>query len=143
MISKDGTFLPLLVVQSCGAVIFLAVVVLWPGQWNLARWIGLAITVPAAPLFLESRYQLGQSFAVTPQARELVTGGVYSKIRSPMYLFSALLILGLMLTLQKPYLYPILLVLVPIQIVRAHQEAKVLEEKFGDTYRDYRKKTWF
>jgi protein-S-isoprenylcysteine O-methyltransferase Ste14 len=143
MISKDGTFLPLLVVQSCGAVIFLAVVVLWPGQWNLARWIGLAITVPAAPLFLASRYQLGQSFAVTPQARELVTGGVYSKIRSPMYLFSALLILGLMLTLQKPYLYPILLVLVPIQIVRAHQEAKVLEEKFGDTYRDYRKKTWF
>src|SRR5580704_14852204 len=136
MISKDGTFLPLLVVQSCGAVIFLAVVVLWPGQWNLARWIGLAITVPAAPLFLASRYQLGQSFAVTPQARELVTGGVYSKIRSPMYLFSALLILGLMLTLQKPYLYPILLVLVPKQIVRAHQEAKVLEEKFGDTYRD-------
>ena len=36
----------------------------------------------------------------------------------------------------------LLLVLVPIQIARAHQEAKVLEARFGDEYRNYRKGTW-
>jgi protein-S-isoprenylcysteine O-methyltransferase Ste14 len=34
-------------------------------------------------------------------------------------------------------------VLVAIQVVRARQEAKVLEARFGDEYREYREKTWF
>jgi protein-S-isoprenylcysteine O-methyltransferase Ste14 len=37
-------------------------------------------------------------------------------------------------------------VLVPIitlQIVRARQEARVLEATFGDAYREYRRRTWF
>jgi len=139
----DSNFVPLLVVQCCGASIFLGLIALWPGEWNVARWLALAIAVPAMVLFLAARYQLGRSFAVTPQARELVTRGVYSKIRNPMYVFSALLVLGFVLTLQKPYLFLILVILVPVQIIRARQEAKVLQEKFGDTYREYRKKTWF
>jgi len=35
------------------------------------------------------------------------------------------------------------LALVPVQIVRARREAVVLEAKFGDAYREYRKRTWF
>jgi protein-S-isoprenylcysteine O-methyltransferase Ste14 len=60
-----------------------------------------------------------------------------------MYVFSALLVLGFLLTLQNPYLFLIIAVLVPTQIIRAHQEAKLLEEKFGEEYREYRRKTWF
>jgi len=30
-----------------------------------------------------------------------------------------------------------------MQIGRAHREAAVLETKFGDDYREYRKRTWF
>jgi protein-S-isoprenylcysteine O-methyltransferase Ste14 len=30
-----------------------------------------------------------------------------------------------------------------MQILRARREAKVLEEKFGDEYREYKKRTWF
>ena len=37
----------------------------------------------------------------------------------------------------------LLLVLVPVQVLRARREAAVLEARFGDTYRDYRKRTWF
>ncbi len=142
-LSDDSNFVPLLVLQSSGVVVILALVTFWPGDWNLARWVGLAITVPAAVLLLVARYQLGRSFAITPQARELVTRGVYSRIRNPMYVFSALLVLGLVLSLQKLILFVIPVIIAPVQVIRARQEARVLEEKFGDTYREYRKKTWF
>jgi hypothetical protein len=77
------------------------------------------------------------------QARELVTHGLYSKIRNPIYVFASMMILGLKLVLQKPVLWVALAAVVAIQTVRARREARVLEEAFGDSYREYRRKTWF
>jgi protein-S-isoprenylcysteine O-methyltransferase Ste14 len=37
----------------------------------------------------------------------------------------------------------LLVVLVAIQIFRAGREARVLEARFGEEYRAYRKHTWF
>ena len=134
---------PFFIVQFCLVLIAISAVVLRHGEWNAARIFGLCIAVPAAVLVFTARWQLGKSFSVTPQARELVTWGLYSKIRNPIYVFSALLLLGVLIALQYRYALLLLLVLVPIQIVRAHQEAKVLETRFGEEYRNYRKGTWF
>lgn len=134
---------PFFIVQFCLVVIAISAVVLRPGGWNVPRIFGFCIAIPAAVLLFTARWQLGKSFSVTPQARELVTWGLYSKIRNPIYVFSAFLLLGVLIALQYRYALLLLLVLVPIQIIRAHQEAKVLEARFGEEYRNYRKGTWF
>ena len=54
-----------------------------------------------------------------------------------------MIILGLILLLEKPVLWFGLAAVVGIQTIRARREARVLEEAFGDSYREYRRKTWF
>ena len=133
---------PFLVLQFCVALLVLALASFRPGEWNTVRWAGLIIAILAAiPLFV-SRYQLGKSFSITPQARELVTHGIYSKIRNP-NVFSTLFVIGLLLALQIPRALMFAPVLIAVQLLRAHQEARVLRDKFGGAYREYRKKTWF
>ena len=143
MASEHGGFATLLVIQLLAAVVLFGVIIFWPGQWNAMRWTGAVIAAPALVMLFVARYQLGKSFSVTAQARKLVTNGVYSKIRNPIYVFSGLMVLGFALTLQGPVLVAILLVLIPLQVIRARKEAKVLEDAFGDQYREYRKRTWF
>jgi len=104
---------------------------------------GLALAIAAFLLWATARLQLGKSFSVSPQAKALVTRGIYSRIRNPIYTFGLLWIVGLILAVGHPAWLVILLVLIPMQIVRAKKEARVLEEKFGDEYRAYRARTWF
>jgi protein-S-isoprenylcysteine O-methyltransferase Ste14 len=94
-------------------------------------------------LLFVARWQLGTSFSVTPQARALVTHGVYSKVRNPIYVFSGLTLLGVLIALNSRYAFLLLAVVIPVQVIRAHQETNVLEARFGDEYRQYRKGTWF
>jgi protein-S-isoprenylcysteine O-methyltransferase Ste14 len=103
----------------------------------------LALAIASFWLWFAARIQLGRSFAVRAQAKELVTHGLYSKIRNPIYLFGSLCLAGLCLLFDQPIALLLLLVLAPLQAMRARKEARVLEEKFGDAYRQYRAQTWF
>ena len=85
----------------------------------------------------------GPSFSVTPQAHKLVTHGVYAKIRSPIYGFGMLLIIGMCMVVQEPALWILVPVVLVVQAKRAQAEAQVLEAKFGEEYRSYRAGTWF
>ena len=113
------------------------------GPHGPARWIGLALALFGLAGVILARYTLGQSFSVAPKATALVTHGIYSRIRNPIYVAGTFVIGGALLMLRKPEGLILLLVLIPIQIFRARREAAVLEAKFGDAYREYRKRTWF
>jgi protein-S-isoprenylcysteine O-methyltransferase Ste14 len=80
---------------------------------------------------------------VTPQARALVTRGLFSRIRHPVYVFGFLGIAGFFLYLGLPRMLLFFLILTPVQILRARAESRVLERTFGDEYRAWRKTTWF
>jgi protein-S-isoprenylcysteine O-methyltransferase Ste14 len=129
--------------QVIGSAVLVTLILSYQVPWNATRYIGLTITVLAAVLFLTARYQLGESFSINPQAKQLVTSGIYSRIRNPLYVFSMLMILGAVIAYQQPVFLLIPAAIVVVQAIRAHREAKVLEAAFGDAYREYRKRTWF
>lgn len=111
--------------------------------WTPLRIAGAIVAVPSLILWFAARAQLGKSFSITPQAKELVTHGLYSKIRNPVYLFGSFFIAGMFLYIGRPWLLLLFLVLIPLQLFRIKKEEKVLREKFGETYLEYKKKTWF
>ena len=112
-------------------------------SWTPVRVTGAVIAAIGLGLLLTARVQLGRSFAVTAQARQLVTSGLYSRIRNPIYVFSAMFLAGAAVAAGYPRLLLVLLVLVPIQILRARKEQQVLEAAFGEEYRRYKAQTWF
>jgi len=114
-----------------------------PGPHGLARSIGLLLAPIGLAGVILSRYTLGRSFSVAPKATALVTTGIYSRIRNPIYISGVVFLIGLALILGRPELLAVLLVIIPMQIIRARREAAVLEAKFGDAYREYRERTWF
>jgi protein-S-isoprenylcysteine O-methyltransferase Ste14 len=114
-----------------------------PGSWDLQRYVGAALMLIGIGGIATARYQLGTSFSVKAEAHHLVTHGIYSKIRNPIYVFGAVMIAGFLLILHRPIYWLFLVFVVVLQTIRAHREAKVLEAAFGDAYREYRGKTWF
>ncbi len=131
------------IVQIVAIAAILWIVFSIPGVWDLQRIIGTALMLVGICGIATARFQLGKSFAITAKARELVTHGIYSKIRNPIYVSGAVMLVGFVLVLQRPMLWLVVVALIIMQTIRAHREAKVLEAAFGDAYREYRRKTWF
>ncbi|MFZ0969445.1 MAG: isoprenylcysteine carboxylmethyltransferase family protein [Candidatus Acidiferrales bacterium] len=130
-----------ILVVIAGAVSFFG---LYPKQpMTPMRVAGFCLMISGLALWLVAQFQLGDSFSVQPKARHLVTHGIYSRIRNPIYVFSTILLAGVVLFTGRPGFLVIVLAIVVMQIFRARAEARVLEEKFGDEYREYRRKTWF
>ena len=106
-------------------------------------WLGLTLALLAFAFWMIARQQLGSSFTATAQARHLVTTGLYRRFRHPIYLFGSLAHLGVFIALQNGWVlclwgaYTLL-----IQRKRMRREERVLEEAFGDTFRNHRKSTW-
>ena len=135
--------IPAIIVPVVVLVLYLFVPGLKEQPWTALRIAGAILAVAGYSAFVTARLQLGKSFAVTPQAKELVTLGLYSRIRNPIYVFVDVMIFGLILALRLYWLFALYPILVAMHVFRAHREAKVLQEKFGRAYLDYCAQTWF
>jgi protein-S-isoprenylcysteine O-methyltransferase Ste14 len=134
---------PALVVPLVCLLLYLFVPGLRQAHWSALRIAAAVVAVAGYILFITARLQLGTSFAVSPQAKELVTHGLYSRIRNPIYVFVGVMWLGLIVALPLYWLFLPFLVLLVAQVHRSRREAMVLQEHFGQKYLDYRKQTWF
>ena len=114
-----------------------------PRAWQAIHVVGLILLLAGLALVTLARWQLGDSFSITPQATKLVTHGLYARIRNPIYVFGLVMFAGFVMYLDRPWFLLILIPAAVMQVVRARREGKVLEEKFGDEYRAYRARTWF
>jgi protein-S-isoprenylcysteine O-methyltransferase Ste14 len=130
-------------VQIVAIAAILWIVFSMPGTWDLQRVIGTALMLVGICGIVTARYQLGKSFAIRAKTHQLVTHGIYSKIRNPIYVSGGVMLAGFVLVLHRPMLWLVVLALIVMQTLRARREAKVLEAAFGDAYREYRRKTWF
>jgi protein-S-isoprenylcysteine O-methyltransferase Ste14 len=115
----------------------------WGPPWTIQRIAGLGLAVPSFLLLALARIQLGKAFSVQAKATTLVTTGLYSRIRNPIYVFGGLSVAGLMLWINMPWLMLLFVFLIPMQVRRSRKESQVLAEKFGSSYLDYRRQTWF
>ena len=130
----------LIVILAFGAVLIAGA---FSVVWTPVASVGGVLVAVGWLCLVVARLQLGASFSVTAKAKKLVTTGLYSKIRNPIYVFSAMFLLGLIIVSGRWLLLIPLLVLIPVQIVRSRKEQKVLEQAFGDEYVRYKAGTWF
>ncbi len=122
-------------------VIFILVAIYAPQTWPWYAGLGLAAV--SFPLALLARFQLGRSFSITAQARQLVTTGLYRWFRHPIYLFGMLSFLGVFIALQHWWLLALWLpYCMLVQGMRLKREEAVLEEAFGEAYLAHRARTW-
>jgi protein-S-isoprenylcysteine O-methyltransferase Ste14 len=120
-----------------------AAVARYAWAWDSRHAIGMGLAAIGFALWLTARLQLGKSFSVRPEARALVTTGLYSKFRNPIYFFGGVAYGGLFIAWGK--LVPLLVFFVGypfFQFLRARKENAVLEKAFGDEYRRYKAHTW-
>jgi len=126
-------------------LIFLAfaLVVVTYGPWSARYFIAVGVAIAGFALSILARVQLGHSFSIRPQARKLVTAGLYSKFRHPIYLFRGIAFLGLFIVWGKLIPSLCFVLIYSLQFLRARKEGKVLERAFGEEYRRYKASTWF
>ena len=107
------------------------------------RIAGAAIAGVSLVLLVVARLQLGAAFSIQAKAKKLVTTGLYSRIRNPIYVFSAIFLVGIVIVSERWLLLLPIAALVPVQIVRARKEARELSAAFGEEYARYKAGTWF
>jgi protein-S-isoprenylcysteine O-methyltransferase Ste14 len=130
------------IVVDAAYVAFLGFAIVLGPRTPLA-FAALALSVACLVLWFIARRQLGDAFSVDARARHLVTHGLYSKIRHPIYVFGTLAFLLVVLALLGWGALVWWAVVIAIQLSRIRREERVLAQAFGQAYAEYRKRTWF
>jgi len=118
---------------------------LYLGQYGVtfSEILGISITLVGYVLWFYGRYQLGPAYSLLPEARHIVSNGIYSKIRHPLYISQMITLGGVIFFIGDHRLWLLFFYCLIIQVYRKIQEEKLLINKFGTEYTNYIKTTWF
>lgn len=113
-------------------MLFTLLILLTPRAPSDVFWDGLStvlilIGTIASNLVL---FDLGRSFSVMPEARKLIMGGFYARIRHPLYLAEEITVLGIFLQFRSWQALLILVVHFYFQIRRMDFEEGILKQTF-------------
>lgn len=106
---------------------------------------GLLVAAWGLWLFRRSHIELGKNWSISLELREghqLVTSGLYRHVRHPMYSSILLYALGQAMIVPNWIAGPAnLLAFLVLYAVRVPSEERMMADKFGERYREYRAKT--
>ena len=110
---------------------------------DVRQTIGISVAVASISLLILSLVHLGASFSIKAEARALVSRGIYSRIQHPLYFFLDMLLWGIVVYLDLPWLLVIWSILLLVHVMEARREERLLRAAFGERYDSYQSRTWF
>lgn len=141
--SRDYTLFLLAIPQA--GLILNAVTILYSGIYQLFPVIiGFLIMLFGMGFNLIVRTNLGKNWvplSKTTEGQELVTGGIYSKVRHPFYLSVLILFSGVAVISWNLYGLLFFILTLLALIIRIRKEERELIAKFGNEYLKYIKET--
>jgi protein-S-isoprenylcysteine O-methyltransferase Ste14 len=105
---------------------------------------GASLTLAGLTLAILSFRALGRNFRIYAAPRRsgtLVTTGIYSQIRHPMYTGVIVALGGYVLLLGSRFFVPVWFAVTLLYLIKAVKEERILAEKFPQ-YESYRRRTW-
>ncbi len=143
MKEKDYTSFALAIPQT--GLMGAAVITLYTGIYSIILLsIGFILMLSGMGFNLMVRKDLGKNWvplSKTTDKQELVTTGIYSKVRHPFYLSIFLMFSGVAIISWNWYGLLFFVLFILGLVIRIKKEEKELITKFGDEYRDYMQKT--
>jgi protein-S-isoprenylcysteine O-methyltransferase Ste14 len=119
-------------------LMFINMILLWV-SWSLTIYIGLLISVLGLIMFLTALFTIK---TLESYEGDLITTGIYSKIRHPMYLGFICWLIGFPLIFDAIFSLIFSFIFICNVLFWRYLEEKELLGRFP-TYADYRKKTIF
>jgi protein-S-isoprenylcysteine O-methyltransferase Ste14 len=112
--------------------------------YEALRWLAAAGAIAALAFTLRCWSRMGKSWRMdvsSKQRSELITDGVYARIRHPIYAFSILLVLCTAVVVPTLPMLVVAAINVVLTTMKAANEERFLLATHGQTYDDYRKRT--
>ncbi len=114
-------------------------------SYSLFYFLGLLFSLSGIVIWWAGKITLGDNFydvLAVPNAKRLVTKGIYSKLSHPIYLGMLLTSIGWSLIINVLVLYFVVLGIDIFLMVKMQLENKFLLKKFGKEYLKYKKRCW-
>jgi protein-S-isoprenylcysteine O-methyltransferase Ste14 len=115
-------------------------------EFNTIRYIGLVIYLVFSWIQVWSFKTLGDNYSqdiMIKKNHELITKGPFKLIRHPQYLCQILLDIGATAATLSYIVGVFALIEIPIYIMRASMEDKLLAKHFAEKFSEYKKKSGF